>query len=75
MRSFSLRRGGHDPEKVYAAFAKAQENNGKPTLILPKTIKGFGMGAAAEGRNIAHQVKKLDQDSVRHYRDRLTFLF
>tara|TARA_B100001094_G_scaffold333457_1_gene412836 strand:+ start:24538 stop:27207 length:2670 start_codon:yes stop_codon:yes gene_type:complete len=67
---FALKRGGHDPEKVYAAFSKAQDKNGKPTLILPKTIKGFGMGAAAEGRNIAHQVKKLEQDSVRHYRDR-----
>lgn len=67
---FALTRGGHDPEKVYAAFAKAQTKNGKPTLILPKTIKGFGMGAAAEGRNIAHNVKKMNQDSVRHYRDR-----
>ena len=54
---FALKRGGHDPEKVYAAFHKAQENNGMPKLILPKTIKGFGMGAAAEARNIAHQVK------------------
>jgi pyruvate dehydrogenase E1 component len=67
---FALKRGGHDPVKVYAAFAEAQNKNGKPTLILPKTIKGYGMGAAAEARNIAHQVKKLDEDSVRHYRDR-----
>ena len=67
---FSLNRGGHDPRKVYAAFKKANETKGKPVVILAKTIKGYGMGEAAEGKNIAHQVKKMEQDSVRHLRDR-----
>ena len=68
---FKLRRGGHDPIKVYNAFAKAQERNGQPTVILAKTIKGYGMGKAAEAKNIAHQVKKLNLDSVKEYRDKL----
>jgi pyruvate dehydrogenase E1 component len=67
---FSLNRGGHDPRKVYAAFKKANETKGKPVVILAKTIKGYGMGEAAEGKNIAHQVKKMELDSVRHLRDR-----
>ncbi|MGL4750944.1 MAG: pyruvate dehydrogenase (acetyl-transferring), homodimeric type [Aeromonadaceae bacterium] len=67
---FSLNRGGHDPRKVYAAFKKANETKGKPVVILAKTIKGYGMGDAAEGKNIAHQVKKMELDSVRHLRDR-----
>ncbi len=67
---FSLNRGGHDPRKVYAAFKKANETTGKPVVILAKTIKGYGMGEAAEGKNIAHQVKKMELDSVRHLRDR-----
>ncbi len=67
---FSLNRGGHDPRKVYAAFKRANETKGKPTVILAKTIKGYGMGDAAEGKNIAHQVKKMELDSVRHLRDR-----
>lgn len=65
-----LNRGGHDPIKVYAAYAKAKATKGRPTVILAKTVKGYGMGDAGEGKNIAHQVKKMDMDAVRHYRDR-----
>ena len=57
-RSRALNRGGHDPKKIYAAFKKAQETKGKATVILAHTIKGYGMGDAAEGKNIAHQVKE-----------------
>ncbi|MFS1163643.1 pyruvate dehydrogenase (acetyl-transferring), homodimeric type, partial [Aeromonas salmonicida] len=67
---FALNRGGHDPRKLFAAFSKAAATKGKPTVILAKTIKGYGMGEAAEGKNIAHQVKKMDLGSVRHLRDR-----
>ncbi len=67
---WALNRGGHDPKKVYAAFKKASQSQGKPVVILVKTIKGYGMGDAAEGKNIAHQVKKMELDSVRHFRDR-----
>ena len=67
---FALNRGGHDPRKLFAAFNKATQTKGKPTVILAKTIKGYGMGEAAEGKNIAHQVKKMELDSVRHLRDR-----
>ncbi|MGL5040712.1 MAG: pyruvate dehydrogenase (acetyl-transferring), homodimeric type, partial [Aeromonas sp.] len=67
---FALNRGGHDPRKLFAAFAKAAATQGKPTVILAKTIKGYGMGDAAEGKNIAHGVKKMDLDSVRQLRDR-----
>ncbi len=66
---WALNRGGHDPKKVYAAFKKAQETKGKPTVILAQTIKGYGMGETAEGKNIAHQVKKMNMDGVRHFRD------
>jgi len=65
-----LNRGGHDPHKVYAAFDAAQKSEGRPTVILAKTIKGYGMGAAGESRNPAHQQKKLDNDIIRAYRDR-----
>ena len=65
-----LNRGGHDPHKIYAAYAAAAKHKGQPTVILTKTIKGYGMGDAAEGKNIAHQVKKMELDSVRHFRDR-----
>ncbi|MGL5250551.1 MAG: pyruvate dehydrogenase (acetyl-transferring), homodimeric type [Enterovibrio sp.] len=63
--------GGHDPQKLYAAFAKAKQVSGKPTLILAKTVKGHGLGAAGESRNIAHQVKKLSLEQVTYLRDRL----
>ncbi|MGL5949049.1 MAG: pyruvate dehydrogenase (acetyl-transferring), homodimeric type [Aeromonas sp.] len=67
---FALNRGGHDPCKLFAAFSRARTSVGKPVVILAKTIKGYGMGEAAEGKNIAHQVKKVSLDSVRHLRDR-----
>jgi len=65
-----LNRGGHDPVKVYAAYKKASETQGRPQVILAKTVKGYGLGAAGEGKNIAHNVKKMDKESIRIYRDR-----
>ncbi|MDE2121282.1 MAG: pyruvate dehydrogenase (acetyl-transferring), homodimeric type, partial [Betaproteobacteria bacterium] len=65
-----LNRGGHDPSKVYAAFHAAAHHQGQPTVLLVKTIKGYGMGQAAEARNVAHQVKKLTDDDIREFRDR-----
>ncbi|WP_199609622.1 pyruvate dehydrogenase (acetyl-transferring), homodimeric type [Flocculibacter collagenilyticus] len=65
-----LNRGGHDPVKVYAAYDKACKTKGRPQVILAKTVKGYGMGAAGEGKNIAHQVKKMDIDAIKHFRDR-----
>jgi len=68
---FALKRGGHDSSKLYAAYKNAEMTKDRPTVILAKTVKGYGMGAAAEGMNIAHQVKKMDMSHVRHMRDRL----
>jgi pyruvate dehydrogenase E1 component len=65
-----MRRGGHDPEKVYAAYKAAVEHKGQPTVILAKTVKGYGLGDAGEGRNIAHNKKKLDIDTLMHFRNR-----
>jgi len=65
-----LTRGGHDPHKIYAAFKNAQENKGSPTVLLVKTVKGFGMGKSGEARNTAHQTKKLDDAAIREMRDR-----
>ncbi|MDX1525733.1 MAG: pyruvate dehydrogenase (acetyl-transferring), homodimeric type [Pseudidiomarina maritima] len=65
-----LNRGGHDPMKVYAAYHKAVNTKGRPQVILAKTVKGYGMGAAGEGKNIAHQVKKMDMEAIKHFRDR-----
>ncbi|HAT1909210.1 TPA: pyruvate dehydrogenase (acetyl-transferring), homodimeric type, partial [Legionella pneumophila] len=65
-----LNRGGHDPQKVYAAYARAVEHKGSPTVILAKTIKGYGMGAAGEGQNITHQQKKMTIDQLKAFRDR-----
>ncbi|MEQ6884655.1 pyruvate dehydrogenase (acetyl-transferring), homodimeric type [Salicola sp. Rm-C-2C1-2] len=65
-----LNRGGHDPYKVYAAYHEAVHHKGQPTVILAHTIKGYGFGDGAEAQNIAHQVKKLDKDSVKAFRDR-----
>ncbi|ANN95533.1 TPA: pyruvate dehydrogenase (acetyl-transferring), homodimeric type [Legionella pneumophila] len=65
-----LNRGGHDPQKVYAAYARAVEHKGTPTVILAKTIKGYGMGAAGEGQNITHQQKKMTIDQLKAFRDR-----
>lgn len=67
-----LNRGGHDPQKVYAAYAKAVEHRGGPTVILAKTIKGYGMGEAGEGMNITHQQKKMSLDQLRVFRDRFS---
>jgi pyruvate dehydrogenase E1 component len=69
----TLRRGGHDPVKVYAAFHKAVHgNDGRPTAVLAKTVKGWGTGELAEGKNIAHQEKKFrSEDQIRKFRDRL----
>jgi pyruvate dehydrogenase E1 component len=65
-----LRRGGHDPKKVYNAYKAAVENTGSPTLILAQTIKGYGLGEAGEGRNITHQQKKLNEAEIAHFRSR-----
>ncbi|MEJ2522733.1 MAG: pyruvate dehydrogenase (acetyl-transferring), homodimeric type, partial [Gammaproteobacteria bacterium] len=65
-----LNRGGHDPVKVYAAYREAVETEGRPVVILAKTIKGYGMGEAGEGRMIAHQQKKLDREDLIAFRDR-----
>lgn len=66
----SLRRGGHDPQKVYNAFRVALQTKDMPTVILAQTIKGYGLGEAGEGRNITHQQKKLNEDELFHFRDR-----
>ncbi len=65
-----LNRGGHDPHKVYAAYHAASNHQGQPTVILAKTVKGYGMGKAGEAQNITHQQKKLDNAAVRAFRDR-----
>ncbi|MEQ8486045.1 MAG: pyruvate dehydrogenase (acetyl-transferring), homodimeric type [Pseudomonadales bacterium] len=65
-----LNRGGHDPFKVYAAYHEAVNHTGEPTVILAKTVKGYGMGDAGEAENDTHQVKKLDLDELKHFRDR-----
>ena len=67
---FKLNRGGHDPYKVYAAYRAAAGHKGQPTVILAHTVKGYGMGEAAEGKNEAHSVKKLDIESLKGFRDR-----
>lgn len=65
-----LNRGGHDPVKVFAAYQKAIDTKGRPTVILAKTVKGFGLGASGEAQNVAHNVKKMDVDSIKQFRDR-----
>ena len=65
-----LNRGGHDPFKVYAAYHAAVHHKGEPTVILAKTVKGYGMGDAGEAENTTHQVKKLDLEELKHFRDR-----
>ncbi len=67
---WKLNRGGHDPIKMYAAYKRANETVGRPTVILAKTVKGYGMGEAAEGKNIAHGVKKVDMSVLKKFRDR-----
>jgi pyruvate dehydrogenase E1 component len=65
-----LRLGGHDPRKVYAAYKAATEHKGAPTVILARTIKGYGLGEAGEGKNVTHQQKKLNEDELRVFRSR-----
>src|SRR5690606_10575897 len=65
-----LNRGGHDPHKVYAAYHTAVNTPGMPTVILAKTVKGYGMGKAGESLNPTHQTKKMDNEAVRAFRDR-----
>ena len=67
-----LNRGGHDPQKVFAAYAQAVEHKGSPTVVLAKTIKGYGMGAAGEGQNITHQQKKMTLEQLKAFRDRFS---
>ena len=67
---WTLTRGGHDPRKVFAAYKAAVDNTGKPTVILAKTVKGYGMGEAGEGMMIAHQAKKMGEVPLRQFRDR-----
>jgi pyruvate dehydrogenase E1 component len=67
---WDLNRGGHDARKVYAAYAAAQAAQHSPTVILAKTIKGYGMGEAGEGQNITHQQKKMNEEALRVFRDR-----
>jgi len=67
---WKLNRGGHDPHKVYAAYDEAMKTKGKPTVILAKTIKGYGMGKSGESINITHQQKKLGEEDLLYYRDR-----
>ncbi|MCH6546226.1 MAG: hypothetical protein IH796_09545 [Deltaproteobacteria bacterium] len=65
-----MRRGGHDPAKVYAAYKAATEFKGAPTVILAKTIKGYGLGESGEGKNISHQQKKMNQEELKQFRTR-----
>ncbi|NMM79400.1 pyruvate dehydrogenase (acetyl-transferring), homodimeric type [Acidovorax sp. SRB_14] len=67
---WNLRRGGHDAQKVYAAFHAANETKGQPTVLLVKTVKGFGMGKIGEGKNTVHQTKKLGDEDIKAFRDR-----
>jgi pyruvate dehydrogenase E1 component len=67
---WALNRGGHDPQKVYAAYKRRSKHTGQPTVILAKTIKGYGMGEAGEGQNITHQQKKMNEEALRAFRDR-----
>jgi len=67
---WALNRGGHDDQKINAAYAAASAHRGQPTIILAKTIKGYGMGEAGEGQNITHQQKKMNEDALRAFRDR-----
>ncbi|HWZ55382.1 MAG TPA: pyruvate dehydrogenase (acetyl-transferring), homodimeric type [Verrucomicrobiae bacterium] len=66
----TMRQGGHDPRKVYAAYKSAFEHTGSPTVILARTIKGYGLGESGEGRNITHQQKKLNEEELREFRSR-----
>ena len=65
-----LNRGGHDPHKIYAAYHAAVNHTGQPTVVLAKTVKGYGMGAVGEGKNVAHQAKKMPLEVLKQFRDR-----
>ena len=65
-----LRLGGHDPKKIHAAYAAATKHKGAPTVILARTVKGYGLGEAGEGKNITHSQKKLNDEELRHFRSR-----
>ena len=67
---WEMTRGGHDPRKVYAAYKAAMEHKGQPTVILAKTVKGYGMGESGEGQMISHQAKKMNEEALRQFRDR-----
>jgi pyruvate dehydrogenase E1 component len=67
---WAMTRGGHDPQKVYAAYKAASEHKGQPTVILAKTVKGYGMGESGEGQMISHQAKKMNEEALRQFRDR-----
>src|SRR5208283_2832839 len=67
-----LNRGGHDPHKIYAAYSAAMKHQGQPTVILAKTVKGYGMGEAGEGQNITHQQKKMGEAVLKEFRDRFS---
>ena len=67
---YRLNRGGHDPHKIYSAYHSAVNHSGQPTVILAKTVKGYGMGEAGESENTTHQVKKLNLEDLKHFRDR-----
>jgi pyruvate dehydrogenase E1 component len=70
-----MKRGGHDPEKVYTAFSAAVNHRDSPTVILAKTIKGYGLGESGEGKNITHQQKKLNEDEMKEFRARFGIPF
>lgn len=72
---FALTRGGHSPRKVYNAYKRAEETKGQPTVILAKTVKGYGMGPYGESANTAHQQKKLDYEGYKYFRDRFSIPF
>ena len=67
---YQLNRGGHDPFKLYAAYSSAVQHKGQPTVILAKTVKGYGMGNAGESENDTHSVKILNLDELKYFRDR-----
>jgi pyruvate dehydrogenase E1 component len=71
----ALRQGGHDPKKVHAAYQAAVEHRGSPTVILARTIKGYGLGEAGEGRNVTHQQKKVDEETIREFLERFGLSF
>lgn len=72
---WNLKRGGHDYRKVYAAFKAASEHKGQPTVILAKTVKGYGLGPSFEGRNATHQMKKMTLDNLKTFRDEMRIPF